>query len=189
MQKTEVYFESWDETVYAGLHKFDKCKGFDPDSQDLAKELGHSLYGVCVPTSVATKWNLSVDSDDESNYPTYFEEEYPMDDEIEWNSHLPSSYIEVLTTDNENFLEEFSSDESDCSNSYPEDGVLEIESSPSSCNQELTAENEDSLRDLPSHDTVVGQCHSIGELAELVKFGLIVVLGFTAVYEYAGVYF
>ncbi|KAF7364437.1 hypothetical protein MSAN_01104800 [Mycena sanguinolenta] len=171
----------WEDTVYAGLCKFDECKGFDPESQDIARELGYPLYEVCVPASVTTKWKLSVDSDDERNYPTYFEEEYTMDDEMEWNSHLASSCVEVLATDDENFLQ-FSSDRSDCSNSYLEDEVLEIESNPSSCNQELIAENEDSPRDLLSHDTA-GQCYSIGELAELVKFGLIVVLGLTALYE------
>ncbi|KAF7364417.1 hypothetical protein MSAN_01102600 [Mycena sanguinolenta] len=186
-QKTEVYSKSWDETVYAGLRKFDECKGFDLDSQDLAKELGHPLYEVCVPTSVATKWNFAVDRDDESNHlGTYLEDKYLIDGEMESNSHLASSCVEVLTMDNENFIEEFSSDESDCSNSYPEDGVREIESNPSSCNQELTVENEDSLRNLPSHETIVAPYYSTGELAELVKFGLIVVLGLMTLYEYAG---
>ncbi|KAF7364439.1 hypothetical protein MSAN_01105000 [Mycena sanguinolenta] len=182
-QRTQVSFFSWDKTVYAGLRKFDESKGFDPESQDLAKELGHPLYEVCVPTSVATKWNFPVDRDDESNYPSL----YFMDDEIESNSHLASSCVEVLTMDDENFLEEFFSDERDCSDSYPEDSVLEIESNPSSCNQEPTAENEDSLQDVPPHDAVVGQQYSVRELLELVKFGLIVMLGFTALYEYAGV--
>ncbi|KAF7364422.1 hypothetical protein MSAN_01103200 [Mycena sanguinolenta] len=187
-RRTRVDTVYWDETVYAGLRKFDECKGFDPESQDLAKELGHPLYELCVQTSVATSWDLPVDPEDESNYPSsYSEEEYSTEDEMESNSHLASSCVEVLTTDDENFLEEFSSDESDCSNSYPDDGVLEIELNPSSCNQELTAENEDSLRDFPSHDAVVGQHYSIGELVELVKFGLIVVLGLMTLYEYAGI--
>ncbi|KAF7364453.1 hypothetical protein MSAN_01106400 [Mycena sanguinolenta] len=184
-RRTRVDTVYWDETVYAGLRKFDECKGFDPESQDLAKELGHPLYELCVQTSVATSWGLPVDPEDESNYPSsYSEEEYSTEDEMESNSHLASSCVEVLTTDDENFLEEFSSDESDCSNSYPDDGVLEIES-----NQELTAENDDSLRELLSHDAVVGQQYLIGELAELVKFGLIVVLGLMTLYEYIRVLF
>ncbi|KAF7364426.1 hypothetical protein MSAN_01103600 [Mycena sanguinolenta] len=184
-QRTMVVGTFWDETVYAGLRKFDECKGFNPDSQDLAKELGHPLYEVCVPTSAATKWKWPVDRDDESNFPNvYFEEEYTMDDEMESNSHLASSCVEMLTTDDGNFLEELSSDGSDCSNSYPEDGVPEVELNPSSCNQELIAEN-----DLPSHDMIVVQYYSIGELAELVKFGLIVVLGLTTLYEYGRVLF
>ncbi|KAF7364451.1 hypothetical protein MSAN_01106200 [Mycena sanguinolenta] len=175
MQETLVYLLSWDETVCAGLRKFDECKGFDPESQDVAKKLGFPLYEICVPgKSRELDWTL--DEDNESDYPSvYSEEEYSTEDEIESNSYLASSRVEVLTMDNENFIKEFSSDESDCSNSYPDD--------------ELTAENEDSLRDLLSHDSVVGQQYSIGELVELVRFGLIVVLGFTALYEYAGVLF
>ncbi|KAF7364448.1 hypothetical protein MSAN_01105900 [Mycena sanguinolenta] len=181
-QTTEVYFKSWDETIYAGLRKFDKCKGFDPESQDVAKKLGFPLCVIGVP---ARELDWTLDEDNERDYTSvYSEEEYTMDDEMGGDLDLPSSYVEVLTTDDENFLEEFSSDESDCSNSYPEDGVLEIES-----NQELTAENEDSLRNLPFHGTVVGQQDSVGELVEPVKFGLIVVLGLAALYEYAGVLF
>ncbi|KAJ7104751.1 hypothetical protein C8R44DRAFT_807817 [Mycena epipterygia] len=34
----------WDASVYAGLRQFHQAKGFDPDSQDVAKALGHPLY-------------------------------------------------------------------------------------------------------------------------------------------------
>ncbi|KAJ7229447.1 hypothetical protein C8J57DRAFT_1092545, partial [Mycena rebaudengoi] len=36
--------ESWDPSVYAGLRKFHQAKGFDPESQDVARHLGHPLY-------------------------------------------------------------------------------------------------------------------------------------------------
>ncbi|KAJ6474262.1 hypothetical protein C8R45DRAFT_1011245, partial [Mycena sanguinolenta] len=39
-----VTVSSWDEIVYAGLRKFDACKGFDPESQNLARELGYPLF-------------------------------------------------------------------------------------------------------------------------------------------------
>ncbi|KAF7364419.1 hypothetical protein MSAN_01102800 [Mycena sanguinolenta] len=182
---TEVFFSCWDETVYAGLRKFDECKGFDPESQDLAKELGCPLFEICVPgESRELDW-----TSDENNETQPSGCNIDGAPEMEYNSDLASPYIEDLAMEDENFLQESPSDESDCSNSYPEDGVPEIESNSSSCNQELTVENEDSLRDLPSHGTVVVQHYSIGELAELVKFGLIVVFGLTALYEYAGVLF
>ncbi|KAF7364432.1 hypothetical protein MSAN_01104200 [Mycena sanguinolenta] len=80
-----------------------------PDGQDVAKELDYPLYEICVPTSVATSWDLPVDSDDESDYSSsYSEEEYSAEDEMESNSYLASSCVEVLTTDDESFLEEFS---------------------------------------------------------------------------------
>ncbi|KAJ7714795.1 hypothetical protein B0H16DRAFT_1898970 [Mycena metata] len=41
---TTVYGKSWDADVYAGLCKFHQGKGFDPDSQDVARHLGRPLY-------------------------------------------------------------------------------------------------------------------------------------------------
>ncbi|KAJ7458674.1 hypothetical protein B0H11DRAFT_185105 [Mycena galericulata] len=42
--KTKVYGMYWDASVYAGLHKFHEGKGFDPDSQDVARHLEQPLY-------------------------------------------------------------------------------------------------------------------------------------------------
>ncbi|KAJ7497829.1 hypothetical protein B0H11DRAFT_2384607, partial [Mycena galericulata] len=42
--ETQVYPRFWDASVYAGLHKFHEGKGFDPDSQDVARHLGHPLF-------------------------------------------------------------------------------------------------------------------------------------------------
>ncbi|KAF7374297.1 hypothetical protein MSAN_00312900 [Mycena sanguinolenta] len=60
----------WDETVYAGLRKFDECKGFNPESQDVAKKLGYPLYEV----SDAMEWDLAVDREDGCNDSTWYEE-------------------------------------------------------------------------------------------------------------------
>ncbi|KAJ7366114.1 hypothetical protein DFH08DRAFT_654558, partial [Mycena albidolilacea] len=35
---------SWDPNVYEGLRKFQQGKGFDPDTQDLARHLGYPLF-------------------------------------------------------------------------------------------------------------------------------------------------
>ncbi|KAJ7111702.1 hypothetical protein C8R44DRAFT_932932 [Mycena epipterygia] len=37
----------WDDSVYHGLRQFYKGKGFDPYSQDVARELGHPPYQLC----------------------------------------------------------------------------------------------------------------------------------------------
>ncbi|KAJ7040541.1 hypothetical protein C8F04DRAFT_1082620 [Mycena alexandri] len=42
--RTEIRGRSWDDSVYAGLRKFHQAKGFDPDSQDVPRNLGHPLY-------------------------------------------------------------------------------------------------------------------------------------------------
>ncbi|KAJ7168820.1 hypothetical protein C8R46DRAFT_240071 [Mycena filopes] len=41
---TEVHGVSWDTSVYAGLRQFHQAKGFDPESQDVARHLGLPLY-------------------------------------------------------------------------------------------------------------------------------------------------
>ncbi|KAJ7679417.1 hypothetical protein DFH06DRAFT_1166546 [Mycena polygramma] len=42
--ETEMFVSFWDGSVYAGLRQFHQGKGFDPDSQDVARHLGHPLY-------------------------------------------------------------------------------------------------------------------------------------------------
>ncbi|KAJ6580626.1 hypothetical protein B0H19DRAFT_483050 [Mycena capillaripes] len=41
---TEIRGLSWDASVYAGLRQFHRGKGFDPDSQDVARHLGLPLF-------------------------------------------------------------------------------------------------------------------------------------------------
>jgi hypothetical protein len=42
---------SWDATVYDELREFHQRKGFDPDSQDVARHLGYPLYQLSNGTS------------------------------------------------------------------------------------------------------------------------------------------
>ncbi|KAJ7501796.1 hypothetical protein B0H11DRAFT_1991163 [Mycena galericulata] len=46
---TEVQGRYWDSSVYAGLQEFHRSKGFDPDTQDVARDLGYPLYRVTAP--------------------------------------------------------------------------------------------------------------------------------------------
>ncbi|KAJ7134150.1 hypothetical protein C8R46DRAFT_874175, partial [Mycena filopes] len=43
---TEIFGQSWNASVYAGLRQFHAAKGFNPDRQDVALHLGHPLYEV-----------------------------------------------------------------------------------------------------------------------------------------------
>ncbi|KAK7029958.1 hypothetical protein R3P38DRAFT_2523925, partial [Favolaschia claudopus] len=61
----------WGDTVYAGLRQFHQGKGFDPDSQDLARHLGHPLY------------QLYSDYDDSMN----------IDGESIYHIDLPAGYV------------------------------------------------------------------------------------------------
>ncbi|KAJ7055784.1 hypothetical protein C8F01DRAFT_1062581 [Mycena amicta] len=45
---TRVGVFSWDDSVYAGIRRFQRAKGFDPYTQDAARELGHPLYELPV---------------------------------------------------------------------------------------------------------------------------------------------
>lgn len=42
--KTTIPGWYWDSDVYSELHQFHKAKGFDPDSQYVARDLGYPLY-------------------------------------------------------------------------------------------------------------------------------------------------
>ncbi|KAJ7821415.1 hypothetical protein B0H13DRAFT_1660305 [Mycena leptocephala] len=41
---TIICSDRWGADVYAALRQFHRAKGFDPDSQDVARHLGHPLY-------------------------------------------------------------------------------------------------------------------------------------------------
>ncbi|KAJ7829566.1 hypothetical protein B0H14DRAFT_3717298 [Mycena olivaceomarginata] len=45
---------SWDDSVYEGLRKFHRAKGFDSDTQDLARHLGHLLFELSAEWMKAT---------------------------------------------------------------------------------------------------------------------------------------
>ncbi|KAJ7472528.1 hypothetical protein FB451DRAFT_298398, partial [Mycena latifolia] len=42
--ETKAWGNSWDESVYIGIREFHQAKGFDPDSLDVALEVGYPLY-------------------------------------------------------------------------------------------------------------------------------------------------
>ncbi|KAJ7229318.1 hypothetical protein B0H12DRAFT_1147998 [Mycena haematopus] len=51
---TQVGGRSLDASVYDGLRQFHKAKGFDPETQDLARHLGHPLYQLSSDEDYAT---------------------------------------------------------------------------------------------------------------------------------------
>ncbi|KAJ7223413.1 hypothetical protein GGX14DRAFT_330627, partial [Mycena pura] len=44
--KITAWGRSFDGSVYDGLREFHQAKGFNPDSQDVARHLGYPLYEV-----------------------------------------------------------------------------------------------------------------------------------------------
>ncbi|KAJ7906389.1 hypothetical protein B0H13DRAFT_2506321 [Mycena leptocephala] len=50
---TEIHGRSWDAGVYAGLQQFHQAKGFDPDSQDVARHLEEPLYQLLSETDAS----------------------------------------------------------------------------------------------------------------------------------------
>ncbi|KAF8214496.1 hypothetical protein K438DRAFT_1749605 [Mycena galopus ATCC 62051] len=71
---TEVRGYSWDKTVYAGLRQFHQAKGFrvDPDSQEVARYLGESLYqlspGTDIPFAYVDDKDLQVDKNEQHSF-------------------------------------------------------------------------------------------------------------------------
>lgn len=49
----EFWGKSWDAGVYAGLRKSHEGKGFDPESQDVARHLGYELYQLSSELNIA----------------------------------------------------------------------------------------------------------------------------------------
>ncbi|KAJ7340626.1 hypothetical protein DFH08DRAFT_704557, partial [Mycena albidolilacea] len=50
---TEIRGRSWDASVYTGLRQFHQAKRFDPDSQDVARHLGHPLLKLARKTHIS----------------------------------------------------------------------------------------------------------------------------------------
>lgn len=46
-----AFGRSWNDNVYAGLSQFHRGKGFDPDTQDIARHLGYPFYQLSKDTS------------------------------------------------------------------------------------------------------------------------------------------
>ncbi|KAJ6522069.1 hypothetical protein B0H19DRAFT_1386737 [Mycena capillaripes] len=67
--KTRIVTRSWDASVYAGLRQLHKAKGFDPDSQDVARYLGDPLYQLSneidVPFAHVDDEDLCAEDDDQ----------------------------------------------------------------------------------------------------------------------------
>ncbi|KAF7353359.1 hypothetical protein MSAN_01524500 [Mycena sanguinolenta] len=51
--ETILHGHSWDRSVYEGLRRFHQGKGFDPESQDLARRLGYPLFELSTKVGTA----------------------------------------------------------------------------------------------------------------------------------------
>ncbi|KAJ6522050.1 hypothetical protein B0H19DRAFT_1277498 [Mycena capillaripes] len=71
---TQIWTVSWDATVYTELRQFHKAKGFDPDSQDVARYLREPLYQLSneidVPfaPTVMDDEDMCAEEDDEDEF-------------------------------------------------------------------------------------------------------------------------
>ncbi|KAF7353162.1 hypothetical protein MSAN_01503700 [Mycena sanguinolenta] len=61
--ETMMYGASWDRSVYKGLRQFHEGKGFDPESQEVARRLEYPLYEVLsdrVPFPAREAWECDL---------------------------------------------------------------------------------------------------------------------------------
>jgi hypothetical protein len=56
---TEIIGYTWDSSVYAGIRRFHQAKGFDPESQDLARYLGEPLYRLWTEVDTPFAYGMS----------------------------------------------------------------------------------------------------------------------------------
>ncbi|KAK7029963.1 hypothetical protein R3P38DRAFT_2621983 [Favolaschia claudopus] len=82
----EGIFWHWSDTVYASLRQFHQGKGFDPDSQDLARHLGHPLY------ELYSEYNNSMDIDD-GDFGAHIEEVSSTDTDQPMDVDQPGNLI------------------------------------------------------------------------------------------------
>ncbi|KAK7006298.1 hypothetical protein R3P38DRAFT_2555904 [Favolaschia claudopus] len=59
--QTEIRGRSWNDNVCIGLREFHRAKGFDPESQDVARYLGDPLYRLCSDVEQPSIKGASVD--------------------------------------------------------------------------------------------------------------------------------
>ncbi|KAJ7266117.1 hypothetical protein C8J57DRAFT_1182588, partial [Mycena rebaudengoi] len=77
-----AWVNSWDDLVCAGIREFHQAKGFDPYSQDVARELGYPLFKVRVHE---TEVSGEMQSCDDNTPSGAFCEEVTSHDSIEPN--------------------------------------------------------------------------------------------------------
>ncbi|KAJ6578010.1 hypothetical protein B0H19DRAFT_1062565 [Mycena capillaripes] len=101
---TNVYGDSYDTSVYAGLRQFHEAKGFDPDSQELARHLEYPLYqlsvGIEAPFAHEHRFipeNITVDDEDSSaeGDQIRIEEKDESEDEFENSNENQGHTVEV----------------------------------------------------------------------------------------------
>ncbi|KAJ7160343.1 hypothetical protein C8R46DRAFT_1107821 [Mycena filopes] len=107
---TSISGLSWDTSVYAGLRKFHAAKGFNPDSQDIARHIGLPLY------ELMPGMHPFVDTEE---YEDMENEHWESAEESDWNSKeedniktegAPAEEAEQEGTDGDHSREEFGSD-------------------------------------------------------------------------------
>ncbi|KAJ6518061.1 hypothetical protein C8R47DRAFT_4240 [Mycena vitilis] len=114
--KTRISLCSWDASVYAGLRQFHQAKGFDPDSQDVARHLGEPLLELTKETDHFGQvtdelsgfwaddedWNLGFADPDLE--PGYNVEPYPEEDSA--LTEIDEFPVQEITTEAEELHEE-----------------------------------------------------------------------------------
>ncbi|KAJ7455137.1 hypothetical protein FB451DRAFT_1565044 [Mycena latifolia] len=90
----EVLGFSWDESVYTGVRQFHQAKGFDPDSLDVAREVGCQLYQLLADVHSLFAHVDEIDSESEvaliTESPSESDEEYyppPVEEEASSGPH------------------------------------------------------------------------------------------------------
>ncbi|KAF7374206.1 hypothetical protein MSAN_00302700 [Mycena sanguinolenta] len=92
---TRLHGWSWDASVYAGIRHFHQAKGFDPDSQDVARHLGHPLYQVPGPSPFAHIDEEYYDGNETGQYSTDAEPDNPKHDLVPALTHQDMEEVPV----------------------------------------------------------------------------------------------
>ncbi|KAF7358083.1 hypothetical protein MVEN_00856100 [Mycena venus] len=138
---TRVRGDSWDASVYAGIRQFHKAKGFDPESQEVARYLGHPYYQLASERDAlafahvsehdwysiyadnesdytetsASDWGDEVQVNHQRNHWTYQEQIPPVNEEDSdlWDTDDESEYPQTSSSEDAIDEEDYWSDEDD----------------------------------------------------------------------------
>ncbi|KAJ7486380.1 hypothetical protein B0H11DRAFT_2015954 [Mycena galericulata] len=180
----------WDASVvYAGLRKFHTGKGFDPDSQDVARHLEQPLYKLSPDEDAPFAHISNGEAETEGGSTATTEDE--DEDEDGPTSEDVTGKVSDVKPEREHSTMATNEDE-DGDGSAPEDVDGEILEVGAESEGSSPATNEDEDRDEFTPQEKCASLHSVPdvelswswEVVMFVKLGLILVLGFGSLCEY-----
>ncbi|KAJ7679403.1 hypothetical protein DFH06DRAFT_1078885 [Mycena polygramma] len=93
--RTDIVMEYWDSSVYAGLRQFHQGKGFDPDSQDVARHLGLPLFQLTSDIEASSAQSEPIFFRESARQQRFDERPDFWADDEDWNLGFADPHLEA----------------------------------------------------------------------------------------------